>query len=126
MVNENSLISPEPPPRFVVPYALVIRGLRQWSPGCLIPLLRFPVHLRRHLLSGTPQMPNSGQITGLLDIHSEVQKIDQNLNMALRLHISSHDSERKEWLIVFGDHGRNNGVEGTFSEIQTIQVIFVE
>ena len=61
-----------------------------------------PLFARR---SRATQMSDASQITSMLHVHTEVDHINQDLNMTLRLHVSAHDAEAEVRLVVLGHHG---------------------
>ena len=71
-------------------------------------------------------MAKAMSIACFLCIHPEVDHVYQNLHMTLWLHGSPHDSKAHERLVVFGDKGGDDCVEGTFSWEVGINVIFCE
>ena len=71
-------------------------------------------------------MAKPGRISSLLDIHTEFQDIEENLDMALGLHGTTHDTKGKNRQAVPGNHGGNNGVEGPFTGFKHIHVAFIE
>src|SRR6185437_16189091 len=44
---------------------------------------------------GPPDVAETHEIAGLLHIHSEIDHVDQDLDMALRLHVAAHQPERE-------------------------------
>ena len=55
------------------------------------------------------------RVAGLLQVHPEVDHVHEDLHVALRLHVSAHDTEAHERRAVLGDEGGNDGVEGTLA-----------
>ena len=60
-------------------------------------------------------MEDSGSIPGFLTIHSEVDNVEQNLNVPLRLRCTAHDAKAEEGFSILRDERRNNGMKGAFS-----------
>src|SRR2546423_6509246 len=62
-----------------------------------------------------PDMPKTHEVARLLNIHAEVDHVNQHLHMALRLHVSAHQSKRKPGLSILHHKTRDDSVEGSFS-----------
>ena len=60
-------------------------------------------------------MEDSGSVAGFLNIHVEIDDVEQDLDVSLRLCGAAHDTEAEEGFAVFGNEGGNDGVEGAFS-----------
>ena len=58
----------------------------------------------------------------LLYVHSKVNHIDRHLNVALRLHISTHDPVTQPWLLVFQDQRWNNSVQGPLARGEDVRM----
>ena len=65
-------------------------------------------------------------LAGLLHIHAEVEHVDQNLHMPLRLEVATHHAERQMWLAILRDERRDDCVERTLVRFQPIRVLGVE
>ncbi len=65
-------------------------------------------------------MINSWSISGLLQVHFEIYKVDHYLGVALRLHISSHNAKAHPWPAVPGNEGGYNGMERPLSRGKNI------
>ena len=59
-------------------------------------------------------MANAWCVPGFLQIHPEINQIDQNLHVTLRLHGTTHHPETQPGLTILGYKGGNNGVKGAF------------
>src|SRR6476660_7239637 len=71
----------------------------------------------RHLFTGwfgRADMLNARSIARLLQAHPEIDKVQNNLHVALRLHMSAHDAEADKRLPIFRDKRRNDGVKWPF------------
>ena len=60
-------------------------------------------------------MVHAWRITGLLDVHAEINHVHDYLRVAHGLEIAAHHAERHERLAVFGHKRRNDGLERTFA-----------
>ena len=47
-------------------------------------------------------------VARLLQVHAEVEHVDDDLRMTLRLHRAAHESEADQWLAVLHNKGRND------------------
>ena len=50
-------------------------------------------------------------VAGFLQAHVEVEQVDEDLHVALRLHVAAHDAEAHHGPSVFGEHRGDDGVE---------------
>src|SRR5438132_7821126 len=66
------------------------------------------------------------RLAGFLDVHAEVDQIAEHFNVTLRLHVAAHDAKDKPGLAVPGNHGRNDGMEGTLVRLQAVGVTGIE
>src|ERR1051326_1963610 len=60
-------------------------------------------------------MPKARRFSRLLHVHAEVDEINQNLGMSLRLIIAAHDAERPDRLAVLKQHAGNQRMERSLS-----------
>src|SRR4051812_17558238 len=51
------------------------------------------------------------RIAGFLETHVEVEQVNENLHVALRLHVAAHDAEAHHGFTVLGDESRDDRVE---------------
>src|SRR5258705_13247144 len=56
-------------------------------------------------------MLDTRSVAGVLQIHSEIDQVDDDLDVSLRLHGPTHDAEAHPGLVVARDESRNDGVE---------------
>ncbi len=64
----------------------------------------------------------SNRFTGELHVHLMIDDVDENLHLALRLHVTPHHPETQPRLAIFGHHGRDDGVKGTLVGLQNVGV----
>src|SRR5262245_42844646 len=76
-------------------------------------------------LRGT-EMAKPGGVSGLLNIHSEVDHVAEDLNMPLSLHVSSHQSEAQPGPLILGDEGRDDRMEWPLARLESIGMCGVE
>ena len=62
------------------------------------------------------------RVARFLQIHSQIEEIDQHLSMALRLHVAAHHAKGHQGLAVLGHEGRNDGVKGALARLEAIGV----
>src|SRR4029453_16062069 len=67
-------------------------------------------------------VPNSRLLSSLLNVHSKVDQVEQNLDVALRLHISAHYSEREPWTAVAQNHGGHQCVKRSLAPREMIGI----
>ena len=60
-------------------------------------------------------MVYTGGVAGFLEAHVEIEQIDENLHVPLRLKVAAHHAEAHHRLAVFGDEGGNDCVERSFA-----------
>jgi len=60
---------------------------------------------------GVRLMPDARGVTGLLQVHAEIDDVQEHLGVPLRLHVAAHDTVDQEWLAVLRDHARHVGVQ---------------
>jgi hypothetical protein len=61
-----------------------------------------------------------------LNVHPEINDVEQNLDVPLRLHVAAHHAEREPGLAVFEDHRGNDRVKGAFAAFEPIGRFLVE
>ena len=71
-------------------------------------------------------MVKAGGISCLLQVHTKINDVAQNLYVSLRLHVSAHDTKTHIGLVVSGNESRNDGVEGSLVRCVTIEVALFE
>jgi hypothetical protein len=69
---------------------------------------------------------DASSIAGHLNVHPEVDPVDEHLDLPLRLHVTSHDPKDKNGLAIAGDQGWDDGMERTFLGFQSVGVILRE
>ncbi len=69
------------------------------------------VHLFAGRLGGA-FVQDARRVAGFLEVHAEVDQVDQDLHLALGLGGAAHHPEGKPGLAVFGDEAGDDGVEG--------------
>ena len=75
---------------------------------------------------GAPFVADASRIAGHLNVHPEVDPVDEHLDLPLRLHITSHDPKDKNRLTIAGDQRWDDGMERTFLRFQSVGVILRE
>ena len=69
------------------------------------------------------EVAEPGRVACFLHVHAEVNHVDQDLNLSLRLHIASHHTKTEPGSALFGHQRRDNRVEGSFVRLKAIQMI---
>src|SRR5450759_711598 len=69
---------------------------------------------------------NPGSISCFLKIHLEIYKVNNNLNMSLGLHITTHNAKTDPWLFVFGNKCRDYCMKWPFTRSIHIVMTFFE
>src|SRR5256885_808502 len=62
----------------------------------------------------------------LLHIHAEINQVEQDLHMPLRLHIAAHHSEREPRLTIAENHRGHERVEWALAAFQAIRTLWIE
>src|SRR5512133_668773 len=65
-------------------------------------------------------------IAGFLEIHLEIQKVHNNLNMSLWLHVTTHDAKADQWFAVFCDKSRDYCMKRPFPGCIHIIMTFLQ
>ena len=60
-------------------------------------------------------MVPAGAVAGGLDVEAVVDAVDDDLRLALRLHVAAHDAEGHPGLAVFGGEAGDDGLEGALA-----------
>ena len=71
-------------------------------------------------------MADARAVSSHLDVHLEVDQVDEDLYVALGLHVASHYSEREPRLAVFRDKRGDDRVKRAFVGFETIEVGIVQ
>src|SRR5438132_796388 len=71
-------------------------------------------------------MLNARRIAGFLQVHSEIDQVENDLDMTLRLHLPAHDAKAHEWLAIFCDEGRNDRMKWAFVRRVAVRLAFFE
>ena len=71
-------------------------------------------------------MTHARCIACFLKVHVEIDQIDENLRMRLRLHGAAHDAEAEPRLAVFRNERRNDGVEGPLARFEHVRVAVLQ
>src|SRR5262249_53396516 len=58
--------------------------------------------------------------------HSEIDQIDHDLRVSLRLHLTAHHAEADPRLTIFGDESRDDGMKRTFRWRVSIELAFLQ
>ena len=76
-----------------------------------------------HLLAGglaAAFVAQARRIARLLEVHAEIDQVDQDLHMRLWLHRPTHNAETQPGLAVFGNECRDDGVERAFARLEAV------
>jgi hypothetical protein len=65
-------------------------------------------------------MVEAGCVAGRLDVHPEIDDVDENLRVPLGLHVSTHQPEREPGFAVFGHEARNDRVERPLMRLEAV------
>ena len=71
-------------------------------------------------------MPYSRGIPSLLEVHAEIDHVDQDLYMSLRLHVPAHYTKTHIGSSIPCHKGRNDGMERPLSRGIAIEVPFFQ
>src|SRR5262249_20191390 len=66
------------------------------------------------------------RLAGLLDVHAEVDQVNQYLDLALRLHVTAHDAETEPRSTIPGHERGDDRVERTLVRLQAIEMLRIE
>jgi hypothetical protein len=71
-------------------------------------------------------MVEAGCVAGRLDVHPEIDDVDENLRVPLGLHVSTHQPEREPGFAVFGHEARNDRVERPLMRLEAVGMRGIE
>ncbi len=71
-------------------------------------------------------MTKARGVAGFLHVEAEIDHVDDDLHMALRLHVAAHDAEAHERLAVFHDESRNDGLKRPFARRIDVGVMRIQ
>ena len=71
-------------------------------------------------------MAEARRLARLLNVHAELEHVQQYLHVTLRLHVAAHHAEAQPRLAVFVGHGRDDRVVGTLARRELVGMAFFE
>ena len=75
---------------------------------------------------GGPVVLDARRVTGLLQVHAEVEHVDQDLHVTLRLHRAAHHAEAQPRLAVLRGERGNDGVERTLARRVAVGMVLAQ
>ena len=71
-------------------------------------------------------MVNAWGVARFLQTHSEVDQVNNDLHVSLWLHSTTHEAKAYVRLTIFGDKGRNDGMERALTGFVGIEMTFLQ
>src|SRR5271156_2073370 len=71
-------------------------------------------------------MRDAGLVSGRLRVEVEIDQVDKDLHVPLRLKITAHHAEAEPRLIILRHHRRDDGMEGALVRLEPVEGIGIE